>query len=558
MSQPAPVPEANEFWTARRLLLVLTLVLLAVFPKVVAGATTFFFRDYGALGYPGAVYFQQCLYHGELPQWNTYSHCGVPYLGQMGQWYLPNWLFILLPLPWAVNISVLLHLLLGGWGMYALTRRWGIGGFAASFAALAYMFNGVSLSCFQWGNYIASLGWLPWVVLTVTMAWRTGGRWIGIAAIVSALQVLTATPELTLMAWMFLATLWLAELLARKITFWSSACRSAGVILLAAGMTMIQMLPFFDLLAHSQRDTNYDDHSRWALPGWGWGNLIVPLFHNYLSPQGNWFQHDQDFLMSYYPGLGVLALATIGVWCGKTRARLVIAAVLVGCWIMALGEAGHVYPFAKKIFPWIGIARFPVKFTTLASFLLPLLAAWAIDVIQTNPDAKVKRAMMVCGGVFTALAAGLVWFARTNPFPWDEVQTMTMNALMRVVLLTVLLGLLWWLAQVKAERTRLLGQFAVLGILLADLLTHSPGIVPTLPSAVLSPGLWQAGGKAVPAPGTGRIMVSPAAEQQMLYSYVKDPQLDFLGHRLAEWYNFNLLDSLPKVNGAFTLRPAYF
>jgi len=48
------------------------------------------------------------------------------------------------------------------------------------------------------------------------------------------------------------------------------------------------------------------------------------------------------------------------------------------------------------------------------------------------------------------------------------------------------------------------------------------------------------------------------AEQQMLYSYVKDPQLDFLGHRLAEWYNFNLLDSLPKVNGAFTLRPAHF
>ena len=59
-------------------------------------------------------------------------------------------------------------------------------------------------------------------------------------------------------------------------------------------------------------------------------------------------------------------------------------------------------------------------------------------------------------------------------------------------------------------------------------------------------------------PGTGRIMVSPEAEQQMLYSYVKDPQLDFLGHRLAEWYNFNLLDSFAEgERGVHTLRPAH-
>jgi hypothetical protein len=53
-------------------------------------------------------------------------------------------------------------------------------------------------------------------------------------------------------------------------------------------------------------------------------------------------------------------------------------------------------------------------------------------------------------------------------------------------------------------------------------------------------------------------MDSPQAERQMLFSYVRDPQLDFLGKRSAEWYNLNLLDSLPKVNGAVTLRPAQF
>jgi len=53
-------------------------------------------------------------------------------------------------------------------------------------------------------------------------------------------------------------------------------------------------------------------------------------------------------------------------------------------------------------------------------------------------------------------------------------------------------------------------------------------------------------------------MISPDAEEQLLFSRVADPNLDFLGKRLAEWYNLNLLDSLPKVTGSFTLRPAAF
>ena len=558
MKSAAPVPDANEFWTPRRFLLVLVAVVLAVFPKVALGLTTFFFRDFGALGYPGAIYFQQSLLHGELPLWNPYSHCGVPFLAQMGSWYPTNFLGALLPLPWSVNFFLLAHLVLGGCGMYALARRWGVDGFAASFAGFAFVFNGVALSCFQWSNYIASLGWLPWVVLTVTNAWRNGGRWLAIAAIVSALQVLTGTPELTLLVWLFLAVLWLTELFSGKIKFWISARRAGVVILLAAGITMIQMLPFFDLLAHSQRDTNYDNHSRWAMPGWGWANLIVPLFHNYLSPQDNWFQHDQDFLMSYYPGLGVLALALAGAWLARTRVNLVIALTILCCWVLALGDAGHLYPLAKKIFPWIGIARFPVKFTTLTSFLVPLLAAWAVHKIQTNADARTRRSIILSGGIFLTLAAGLVFFARQNPLPFDEVSAMTINAIIRMVLLLVLFAALLSLAKIKTPRTKIIIQSAALGILLADLLTHSPGIVPTLPSSVLAPGLWQAQGKPAPALGFGRIMDSPQAEQQMLFSYVHDPQLDFLGKRLAEWYNLNLLDSLPKVNGAVTLRPAHF
>jgi hypothetical protein len=53
-------------------------------------------------------------------------------------------------------------------------------------------------------------------------------------------------------------------------------------------------------------------------------------------------------------------------------------------------------------------------------------------------------------------------------------------------------------------------------------------------------------------------MISPSAEQQLVFSRVPDLAMDLTGRRLAEWYNLNLLDQVPKVNGAIPLHSAWF
>ena len=53
-------------------------------------------------------------------------------------------------------------------------------------------------------------------------------------------------------------------------------------------------------------------------------------------------------------------------------------------------------------------------------------------------------------------------------------------------------------------------------------------------------------------------MISPDAEEHLFHSYVAKHEFDFMGKRLAEWSNLNLLDMIPKVTGAITLRPAHF
>ena len=558
MHKPPPAPDANEFWTARRYLLVLAAALIVTFPQVALGLHTFFYRDFGALGYPGAVFMHDSFVRGELPLWNPYVHCGVPYLAQMGQWYLPAWPFCLLPLPWAQNFLMLAHLWFGGFGMFWLLRRWGVGNFAASFAGFAFVFNGVMLSCFLWGNYIASLAWLPWVAGCVIESWRSGGRWIAFAAVASALQVLTATPEITLLGWLFFGILWLGAVFSGEISFFVSARRLCAVVALAAGITMIQMLPFFDLLTHSQRTINNAEATTWSMPGWGWASLLVPLFHCYQSPQGPWFQNGQEFLASYYLGTGVLALAITGAWLARKRIAVGVAAAVLFCWILALGPHGFLYGWIKSVFPLISIARFPVKFTILTAFLVPLLAAWGIDRAQTAQNSGPRRRLAIVAGAILFLMAVLVWLARQFPFPFDNWDATAGNALARAAFMLAVLGGIFLLPHLKNRATQITVQIILLALLPLDALTHSPQIAPTLPSAILAPGLWQASGRPALNLGEGRIMVSPEAERELIYSRVPDLGADFTGKRLAGWYNLNLLDGIPKVAGAITLRPAHF
>ena len=68
-----------DWFTPWRFGVFLGLLILATFPQVLTGLETFVVRDYGFFAYPLA-YFQQSCYRGaELPLWNPYNLCGVPF-----------------------------------------------------------------------------------------------------------------------------------------------------------------------------------------------------------------------------------------------------------------------------------------------------------------------------------------------------------------------------------------------------------------------------------------------------------------------------------------------
>jgi hypothetical protein len=141
-------------------------------PGILLGTTTFFYRDYGVLGYPFIHFHRECFWAGELPLWNPLSNCGAPFLAQWGTMtlYPPSLFYLLFPLPWSLGVFCLAHLWLGGLGMFQLARRWMGAGPGPALAGVAFALGGVAQSSLMWPNYTVALGWMPWVVLLVERA----------------------------------------------------------------------------------------------------------------------------------------------------------------------------------------------------------------------------------------------------------------------------------------------------------------------------------------------------------------------------------------------------
>lgn len=499
----------------------------AMYPAVLVGVNTLFHRDAGSLVYPNLLFLRECLLQGQIPFWNPYSHCGVPFLAQLGSLYPGNLAFILLPMPWAFNCSTILHLVLGGAGAYFLARKWKFSELGCQVAGTSYAFSGLALSCMQWNNYTASLGWLPWVIYYTVAAYEMGGVHIYIAALIASMQVLTATPELTVLTWV-------ALLLGLSFKFsWSGLKRLSIVILLIIGLTAVQILPFLELLSHGQRSNQFDT-GIWSLPLTGLANFILPNFHYYISTQNLWFQTGQEFMRSYYLGLITLGLSILGLRYSSRKWQMV-GLFSAACLVLALGVNGHAYAWLKAACPFIGFARFPVKFCLIVGFTIPMLAGLGATKLQQFNYRKPLLA------IFTGLLFVLVLLAFNNQSQIPGYGTILITGLL------ALLALVWW------------GKLWVLPLLIAvDGYLCIPNINPTLPSAVLQGNMWLASNPHIPTLAEGRVISSPAALRQFNTYQVPDIRQDFISRRAGEWYNLNLLDRVPKVDGAIVIRPKWF
>ncbi len=560
----------NFNWFApSRFAVVLALLVVASFPHVIFGVQTFVARDYGFFAFPCAAFQKECFWHGQLPFWDPYNYCGIPFLAQWNTMplYPPSLIYLLLPLTWSLSFFCLLHLWFGGLGMYFLARRWAENDFAAAFAGTAFCFSGMTLNLLMWPSHTATWSWMPWVVLAVEAAWRDGGRKIAIAAIAGALQMLAGGPEIIFFTWLILLALWIQQLVRNEFPrqkYW----RFPLLVALVAAMAAAQLLPFLDLAAHSQRQAGYAD-LRWSMPGHGWANFLVPMAFGGVRAEGIFFQDGQGWTSSYYLGMATLWLALLSIWkCRNPRVWLLIIFATVGV-IYALGANTPIFPALRNVFPQLAFVTYPVKYLLLVTFAAPLLAAFALARIQ-----ELKRHTTFAGFVLLFLLAGTIFWVSRSSMTNSEAHAAVLNGFSRLGFLSLTGIVLFLLSRNSgplahegssddgpADSRALIFWRIAPAILIVvawlDVLTHEPAQNPTVPPGIYQPGLARTYLAMNPQPelGGSRAMASPKAFMQFIQLALHDPEKNYQVKRLGYCANCNLLDAVPKIDGFFSLTP---
>src|SRR5206468_4230166 len=111
-------------------------------------------------------------------------------------------------------------------------------------------------------------------------------------------------PEIIFLTWCVAGGLWLMDFARGE----APRAKMFGRVLVAgplvAGLAAAQLLPFLDLLRHSNRDSTFSDLG-WAMPFFGPANFFVTLVRCFESGNGVYPQYEQYWTPSYYAGIGI-------------------------------------------------------------------------------------------------------------------------------------------------------------------------------------------------------------------------------------------------------------
>ncbi len=318
---------------------------------------------------------------GRIPLWNPNLFMGAPFLAnsQVGFFYPLNWpLWRLLPPPYAVSASILLHLAIAATGTYLAGRRvLGLSREAAWLAAALFALGGYVTAQVEHVNQLQGMAWLPWFLLVLgAREWNTGrGKRMAGVGVLFALQLLAGHTQTAFITGVgvgvFLIVNCELSIVNCKLGRCVWALLAGGA--LALGLTAVQLLPTWELTQVSSRQgglalnevVSFSLHplllGRALLPGVG-----QSLFSEYVA---------------FVPLTAVLlAFIGAGQWRRNRMVRPLLGVTAVGL-LLALGRFTPVYWLLAHL-PGFDLFRVPARWLVWYALGMALLAGVGLDGVR--------------------------------------------------------------------------------------------------------------------------------------------------------------------------------
>jgi len=385
---------------------------LAFFRRVLLSRNYIIPFDLPGYHLPLAHYAARSLGMGELPLWDPYTYCGLPFYAnfQAQVFYPPAWIVFVLAnllgfdkllrlLQWEVGI----HVFIGGAGAYLLLRRLGVDRMAAVFAGTIYQLSGFFATQAQHLGAVCGAAWLPFAWLAVIrVCEKPCRRRTAALAAVLALAILAGFPAMIIVV---VASCWI---LAFALAAWRQASFRALIAVSVAWawsllLAAVQLLPTRELTPLSQANLRWQwGNDAGGVPWQGLVSLVAPNYFDLFDPSRYKLPWNPTFLYLYC-GLAAVALALAALARRDRRAGLLATVTLAA----GLAMMGGTTPVGRTVLhvlpPALKSPLYPEFFS--AAFVLGVAALAALGAARW-----ITRRGVVWGAALIALSiADLVW-----------------------------------------------------------------------------------------------------------------------------------------------------
>ena len=333
---------------------------------------------------PLVYYIDRIRAEGAYPLWDSRFMLGLPLAGDPHiLWLYPlNFLLLGLPTVFALNLFLMLHVFIAGFGMFALLRR----GFqtstaAALIGALAFMFMPKFMAQTMGGVLAFGLAWVPLVWLGVRLAAKEGNRFAG-ALGGAALAMLTpihiqityyaAATSVAYFLWL-LTSDGLAKLragqpaLARpvwhRLTAFGAFLASFGLLAAPIWLPLLEILPYTSRLHFTLLEASF-----YQLP--------APLLATLLAPTQFQFPEWMTFL-----GVVPVVLA-FTAWLGPRRGETTFFVTLtLFALVYALGTQTPLFGLVFNTVPGASLLRVPTRLWAFGGAAVAVIAGLGVDAL---------------------------------------------------------------------------------------------------------------------------------------------------------------------------------
>ena len=369
-----------------------------------------FYSDVTISHYPNLLFLQQSLASGHIPMWSNTILSGYPFAANplSGMWYPPMWLALLFRGATGLNIIVVLHYLLGAFGMLLFLREEGLPYEIALLGGVAFELMPKVNAHFAAGHItmVCAVMWTPWLLWVLRHGWKKqgyrtavlSGVILGLIALVDLRWAAYAgTLWVTYSIYLFGDAVW-GDWKKDAVRFWKAAAdwclKTIVAILLALAISAPQLVP---LMEYSPRTTRSlltpADNLSFALPLERLINLLFPDIGGYAE-------------YAIYPGallllLFVSALVDKSIW--KKQGFWFAAFTVSG--IYAVGDVFVLNRVIAQL-PGFSLLRVPSRalfISNMAMIIIVCEAMAGIFTVNGLPQKK-KQAKILITAVIVMLA----------------------------------------------------------------------------------------------------------------------------------------------------------